>query len=186
MARLWTVGLVLGFVACSGSAVDSSNKDGDADTDADADTDTDTDTDTDSDADTDFDPIPNCTQSCNTAADCDLGSSAYDSDNYDCVSGACEWTGCNSDAECEATMSGWVCTTALSGLDYCAMGCNTAADCDLGSAPYDADNYECVSGACEWTDATRMPSVSSVFDPTMCVQISAWPKGLRDGVRDDG
>ena len=33
-------------------------------------------------------------------------------------------------------------------VPYCLPACTTTADCNLGSAPYDADNYGCEQGAC--------------------------------------
>jgi hypothetical protein len=46
-------------------------------------------------------PIPYCTLKCNQPADCDQGTGgAFSADNYHCVEGFCEYTGCTSDAEC--------------------------------------------------------------------------------------
>lgn len=33
-------------------------------------------------------------------------------------------------------------------VPFCLPACSTAADCDLGSLPYDADNYACDAGTC--------------------------------------
>ena len=90
---------------------------------------------------------------CATAADCNLGTTLYDTDNYRCTGNLCEWTGCNSTSECVDAMmdSSYVCGT-LAGLSFstCVKDCNTAADCYMGSSLYDADNYQCVSGLCHW------------------------------------
>ena len=90
--------------------------------------------------------------SCPPAADCDLGSAAYDADNYACTGGVCIYTGCNNDAECQALQSGHVCRSAQgTSMATCVKGCSTVADCGQGMAPYDADNYVCVAGGCVYT-----------------------------------
>ena len=100
---------------------------------------------------------PECTPKCSTAADCDLygqGTSteyAYDFDNYKCESGFCVFTGCNSDAECEATIpsSDYKCQPQeYSGktLKICTLSCKSAADC--ANSAYPADFYECRNSQC--------------------------------------
>ena len=42
---------------------------------------------------------------CTTPADCNLGSAAFDPDNYNCTGGICEYKGCNNDDECIKTYS---------------------------------------------------------------------------------
>jgi hypothetical protein len=45
--------------------------------------------------------LDTCLLACSTPADCAQGSAATDADNYACEDGACVYTGCNSDTECE-------------------------------------------------------------------------------------
>ncbi|MFH2007776.1 MAG: hypothetical protein ABI333_14435 [bacterium] len=92
--------------------------------------------------------VPYCLPACNTTADCNLGSAPYDADNYLCTNSVCVYQGCNSDAECQALGSYLCRTQAGSTAPYCLPACNTTADCNLGSAPYDADNYLCTGGVC--------------------------------------
>lgn len=42
-----------------------------------------------------------CVLGCSAAADCDQGLGANGADNYTCEAGACVYTGCNNDTECE-------------------------------------------------------------------------------------
>jgi len=52
----------------------------------------------------------NCVPACDVTADCDFQIAAFDTDNYRCTDGGyCEYSGCNSDAECESYQSGTVC-----------------------------------------------------------------------------
>jgi hypothetical protein len=96
--------------------------------------------------------VPICVVACTTATDCDLGSGpAYDADNYSFDNGGCVYSGCNSDAECEGSVAGTVCTDFGSGVSVCASSCTTPEDCSAGQLAYDADNYDCVSGHCEYT-----------------------------------
>src|SRR4051812_40834274 len=49
-------------------------------------------------------PAPRyCAKECQTAADCKLDDGAYDTDNFACTGGACEFLGCKTDAECAIT-----------------------------------------------------------------------------------
>ncbi len=101
---------------------------------------------------------PECTPACSSAADCnnlcEAGSTqyAYDLDNYKCESGLCVYTGCNSDSECEATMSSsdYKCLTQeYSGktLNICNIPCETAADC--GNMVYSEEIYICENRQCK-------------------------------------
>ena len=105
---------------------------------------------------------PECTPTCSTAADCDLygqGSTgyAYDLDNYKCESGLCVYTGCNSDAECEATMSSsdYKCLPQEyvgKTLKICSLTCKSAADCANSVYPeefYECRNSQCFTKSCE-------------------------------------
>ncbi len=93
---------------------------------------------------------PFCMPACNTTADCNLGSAPYDADNYSCDEDYCEYTGCNSDAECK-TLGNQTCHDTA-GFSTCLLACGKAADCDIGGGvAYDADNYSCEQGACLYT-----------------------------------
>lgn len=98
--------------------------------------------------------IPSCYKSCQTPAQCDLGNSLHDADNYQCTAGLCYWTGCNTSAECaDAYMdASYLCST-LPTLPFpsCYKSCVTPADCAIGTILNDADNYQCTGGVCEWT-----------------------------------
>ena len=75
----------------------------------------------------------------------------YDEDHYECdIDNLCRWQGCQSDSECTSVFGeGYVChPSAAYGISTCLTACNTAADCDLGTDAFDADNYDCDSGAC--------------------------------------
>ncbi|MBK9264981.1 MAG: hypothetical protein IPM54_35015 [Polyangiaceae bacterium] len=108
-----------------------------------------------------------CQQGCVSVSDCIIagGGAAFDADNYACNGGACEYTGCNSDAECDSTFpnQNYVCRSVVAGYPAsCVKGCVTASDCAIagGGPAYDADNYACESGGCVYsgcnTDAECM------------------------------
>ncbi|MBN8613312.1 MAG: hypothetical protein J0L92_22150 [Deltaproteobacteria bacterium] len=104
--------------------------------------------------------FPSCLDTCSTSAECGSGTAAFDTDNYECVGGVCEYRGCRHDAECAATFSSsaFVCRRATlpdTGLPVptaernCVHGCVEASDCATSSGAFDADNYTCSSeGAC--------------------------------------
>lgn len=115
-------------------------------------------------------PTPVCLAPCVTAADCDLGSPPFDGDNYTCDGGACVYAGCNSDQEC-AALGDQVCHPSDGGVDYCALACATAADCDQGSAPFDADNYACEGGACVYTGCNSDQECEALVGDYICASI---------------
>jgi len=97
---------------------------------------------------------PVCVMSCGQAADCSQGMAPYNEDNYACEDGACRYTGCNSDEECQAvaTMESYTCRVVPPvEVAQCMPGCASVTDCDLGSAAYDQDNYDCEDGLCVYT-----------------------------------
>lgn len=93
----------------------------------------------------------NCTLGCNTPDDCVIGNgAAYDADNYQCDNGACVYSGCKSDEECDALGSNLVCRDS-GGIKYCLLACNTLSDCILGEGAHrDADNFSCNDGVCQY------------------------------------
>jgi len=109
-----------------------------------------------------------CVIACVDVGDCDMGVAAYDTDNYECVSGGCDYTGCNSDAECAELSPDYVCRSQVMGTSFCVMGCQSANDCDLGVAAYDADNYECVSGGCEYTGCLSDAECEALDSDSVC------------------
>jgi hypothetical protein len=109
--------------------------------------------------------MSSCVRGCDTNADCDQGIAAYDADNYECNSGGCEYRGCNSNEECESVGTGYIC---LDGFFWCVPDCDTSADCDLGSAAYDADNYECTSGGCMYSGCNSNEECESSATGHIC------------------
>lgn len=100
-------------------------------------------------------PVPTCRAKCTVAADCNNGNGTlYDADNWDCVAGACEETGCNTDQECVEYFKNpqEICTTQPgSSINRCAAKCAVAADCvTFGGTVYDADNWACNAGLCRY------------------------------------
>ncbi len=100
--------------------------------------------------------IPTCQQPCQRAADCvaaEMPAGAYDQDNYACEGGVCLYVGCHSDEECEQSLrQPYVCRIYPGAeLSTCLKACGRAADCDLGSSAWDADNHRCEDGACLYT-----------------------------------
>lgn len=110
--------------------------------------------------------LPTCVPACDVAGDCALvGGGAYDADNYRCTGGACEWTGCNSTAECNELPGGpYVCARSEgAAFDSCLYACAMPADCDQGTPLASADNYECVDGACRWTGCNDSSECTGAF-----------------------
>jgi hypothetical protein len=111
-----------------------------------------------------FVPLPACTGSCNTAADCGAGTAADDQDNYRCDMGVCIPLGCNNDTECAAQSPGAVCRPypAL-GRPTCQKACNAAGDCANATPAFDADNVRCTNGACEYTGCNNSAECEGTF-----------------------
>jgi len=109
--------------------------------------------------------FPYCRLGCATAVDCTGASAAFDADNYECRSGACAYTGCNDDAECQSTfMSADYACRAVSGLRTCVQTCATASDCGrIAAAAFDADNYDCDAGRCLYTGCNDDAECASSF-----------------------
>ncbi|NMB75864.1 MAG: hypothetical protein GYA21_12150 [Myxococcales bacterium] len=116
--------------------------------------------------------IAQCVMACQTAVDCAQSYPPWDADNYACTEGACEYLGCLSDEECQAvpSMESYLCRSLYGSWPFCQPGCATAADCDLGSPAYDADNYACRDGLCVYlgcrSDAECRASITAY--PTVC------------------
>lgn len=106
-----------------------------------------------------------CRIGCAAAADCATPSVAlYDATHYVCEASLCRWTGCQDDAECRAAFSraDYACRD-VGGLSQCVDTCATSADCGSGTAAFDGDNYECVSGVCSYTGCRDDAECAATF-----------------------
>jgi len=129
-----------------------------------------------------------CVVKCQTAADCPYpgvySGGVYDTDNWACKEGRCQWKGCLSDAECASDPSfdyaPTSCVSLLGGFTKsCLADCNTPADCPMAGltdARYDADNYACSAGSCNWegckSDAECAASLGATGKEWKCVDNS--------------
>lgn len=113
--------------------------------------------------------LPTCLLGCSSPADCTIaGSALYDADNYSCDGGRCRWTGCRTTAECQGAFGvAYECGT-LTGIPFpsCYHTCDAAADCSLGTAIHDADNYACDGGLCRWLGCNSTAECQSTFMAT--------------------
>ncbi len=94
-----------------------------------------------------------CRQECTTVADCQIGSA---SNNWECRNGGCVYLGCVDTAECNRLYGqGFVCSRASGQtIDTCIQACGTPADCAAWTRIYDADNFNCTAGLCEYIGCT--------------------------------
>ena len=108
--------------------------------------------------------LPTCVKGCTSVSDCNLGSAAFDADNYSCTAGFCAYKGCNNDAECKTSYanSTYVCHP-VAGLPTCGKGCASVKDCNLGSAAFDVDNYDCIDGFCTYKGCNSDTECQSTF-----------------------
>jgi hypothetical protein len=123
-----------------------------------------------------FTDFKSCVPSCNLASDCSLAAAGtlYDTDNYECTNGACVFTGCNTDTECQETQGAtYVCVDPFNiGQRSCYQGCSISSDCgtpDSGPA-YDANNYQCDEGLCIYSGCLNDTECSDTFDGMVCVE----------------
>jgi hypothetical protein len=90
----------------------------------------------------------------------------FDSDNWTCTGGACEYTGCVGNAECDAAYGpGYACVMHQSyPLPACVEACSTAADCVSPAGPlFDQDNYACEAGGCRWLGCNSADECRQTF-----------------------
>ncbi|MBZ0233386.1 MAG: hypothetical protein K8M05_13745 [Deltaproteobacteria bacterium] len=114
--------------------------------------------------------VPTCWPTCTSATQCaNPNSPLLGADNYACDGGKCRWLGCNDTSECTAAnmSSAWTCRKQ-SGMRNCFHTCTTPSDCATASAPYDADNYDCVAGTCLWTGCNTTAECMSVDPDWVC------------------
>ena len=50
-----------------------------------------------------------------------------------------------------------------SATDNCVLTCATVADCAMGSAAFDSDNYECDAGVCRYRGCNTDGECASSF-----------------------
>ncbi len=114
--------------------------------------------------------VPTCWPTCATVSQCaNPNSPILGADNYACDGGKCRWTGCNDTAECTAAnmSSAWTCR-ATGTIMSCLHTCTTPTDCATPSAPYDADNYDCVGGVCQYTGCNTTAECMTVDPDWVC------------------
>lgn len=115
--------------------------------------------------------VPTCWPTCGAPADCTADSPILDADNYACDGGKCRWTGCNSTTECTSAYQSpdWRCE-ARGGADLatCWPTCATATDCATASPAYDADNYACDDGVCEYTGCNSTAECTAIGPDYVC------------------
>ncbi|MBI5511662.1 MAG: hypothetical protein HY903_23140 [Deltaproteobacteria bacterium] len=109
-----------------------------------------------------------CVHACATAADCVAESAAggaFGADNYSCAAGVCTYLGCRGDTECAVSLGAsgraYRCAPTSYGPSACQAACSAAADCSVGSAAWDTDNYRCAAGVCEWTGCNSTAECAS-------------------------
>jgi hypothetical protein len=99
----------------------------------------------------DGDTVPTCHPTCSSPFDCAQPTMAFDADNWDCVDSHCEYLGCASTNECQASFASpnYACES-LPGdaVPTCHPTCGSPADCATSSAAFDFDNWDCVDSHC--------------------------------------
>ncbi len=93
--------------------------------------------------------VPRCTPACADLNDCVGQLPHLDQDNWACVDGGCDYLGCYDDDECQG-IDGGVCVQQ-GDIAACSLGCESPADCDVGIAAQDEDNYTCQDGECVYS-----------------------------------
>ncbi len=92
-----------------------------------------------------------CRPACTAVAQCATPMvPSYDEDNWSCTAGACDYTGCRSDAECQ-TLGNYVCRTPEgTNLPLCQAACQTPSTCGTDDAAYASARFSCNGGVCRW------------------------------------
>ena len=116
--------------------------------------------------------ISQCVRGCTQAAGCAQSYAPWDEDNYACTDGACDYLGCNTDAECQSVpnMETYVCRALQDSVPTCQLGCGVQADCSLGTPAFDADNYSCQDGLCVYQGCLSDEECEATITtyPTVC------------------
>jgi hypothetical protein len=115
--------------------------------------------------------VPTCWPTCTAVSQCtNPNSPLLDADNYACDGGKCRWLGCNNTTECtQGNMSpAWTCRDSGGGARACFHTCTAPADCATASAPYDADNYDCVDGICQYSGCNSTAECMTVDADWVC------------------
>lgn len=121
-----------------------------------------------------FTSIQYCLPGCTSAQDCatEAAGSLYGADNYLCDDGACIFSGCNSNEECqEANGSASLCVDPFNlSQNNCYTSCVTNTDCgypESGPA-YDADNYTCTEGLCLYSGCQSDAECAQTQEGMIC------------------
>lgn len=127
-------------------------------------------------ADAGFLSFPSCLPACSTPSDCALGAPGYGAANYQCDRGGCVWIGCLSEADCSSVPNTTCVATPGTTLRTCQKRCSTPSDCSSNTPAYDADNYGCTSGICEYVGCNSTPEcAATINDPRIrCGRLPAW------------
>ncbi len=122
-----------------------------------------------------FTDFKSCVPGCESNSDCSVPAAGtlYDADNYECSAGACVFTGCNTNNECqEAQGESFLCVDPFNvGQQSCYQSCASSMDCgnlDAGPA-YDANNYRCENNLCIYTGCMSDDECSQSFEGMVCV-----------------
>jgi hypothetical protein len=118
--------------------------------------------------------VPTCEHPCSTASDCASTNNGalYDADHFSCDNSTCTHLGCNSDAECNWNKPAgtYACRKQAPSNEYagCLKACSVPADCVLASTglAFDADNFACKEGVCEYTGCNSNEECTS-SNPTL-------------------
>ena len=124
-------------------------------------------------ADPDGGPVattPFCRVGCSAPADCATPTvPLYDAAHYACEDGTCRWTGCQADVECQASLGPTYACRPVLGLMQCVQVCATTSTCGAGTPAFDADNYACTGGVCEYAGCRSDAECQGTFMSTRYV-----------------
>jgi hypothetical protein len=122
-----------------------------------------------------FTDFKSCVPGCASDSDCGYAAAGthYDQDNYRCDEGACVYSGCNNDLECQENLgAASTCVDPFNiGQTTCYTSCSTSADCGTSdaSAAYDADNHSCENGLCIYTGCRNDQECEETYEGMICL-----------------
>jgi len=127
--------------------------------------DADSDADSDSDADGDF---GTCRKSCNGPSDCvpPDPNQTQTENNWSCVSGHCEFLGCQNTSECQAVFPGMQNITCNANVQphQCTIPCTGPGDCAIpDSSLYGADNWSCTNQLCVYAGCNNDQECAAAY-----------------------